>query len=201
MNRNIILAGVGGQGLLALAAVIGEAARALGLNVRQAEVHGMAQRGGVVQSHLRYAERSLHSNLVRVGTADLVLALEPMEALRYLSYLSPTGAVVSNTVPLVNVPDYPKEKDVLGEIEKLAIHRLVDAGALAKEAGALQAGNMVMLGAGAPFLELPHEALIAGIETVFSGKGASIIETNVRAFRLGLAAPRPTSTSQASFPP
>ena len=105
MNRDIILAGVGGQGLLALAAVIGEAARALGLHVKQAEVHGMAQRGGVVQSHLRYAERPLHSSLVRVGTADLILALEPMEALRYLSYLSPTGAVVSDTSPLMNIPD------------------------------------------------------------------------------------------------
>ena len=188
MNRNIILAGVGGQGLLALAAVIGEAARALGLDVKQAEVHGMAQRGGVVQSHLRYAERPLHSNLVRVGTADLILALEPMEALRYLPYLSPTGAVVSDTSPLMNIPDYPKEEDILGGIRKLAIHRLVDAGALAKEAGAMQAGNMAMLGAGAPFLELPNEALIAGIEAVFSGKAGSVIETNLRAFRLGLAA-------------
>ena len=190
MNRNVILAGVGGQGLLALAAVIGEAARSLGLDVKQAEVHGMAQRGGVVQSHLRYADQPLHSNLVRMGTADLILALEPMEALRYLSYLSPTGSMVSNTAPLMNIPDYPKEEDILGEIEKVAIHRLVDAGALAKEAGAMQAANMVMLGAGAPFLELPEEALIAGIEAVFSGKASSVIETNVRAFRLGLAAAR-----------
>jgi indolepyruvate ferredoxin oxidoreductase beta subunit len=190
MNRNIILAGVGGQGLLSLAAVIGEAARALGLDVKQAEVHGMAQRGGVVQSHLQYAERPLHSNLVRVGTADLILALEPMEALRYLPYLSPTGALVSDTSPLMNIPDYPNEEAILGEIEKLAIHRLVDAGALAKEAGATQATNMVMLGAAAPFLELPEEALIAGIEAVFSGKATSVIETNTRAFRLGLAAVR-----------
>lgn len=190
MNRNIILAGVGGQGLLALAAVIGEAARSLDLDVRQAEVHGMAQRGGVVQSHLRYADQPLHSNLVRVGTADLILALEPMEALRYLSYLSPTGAVVSDTSPLMNIPDYPKEEDILSEIEKLAIHRLVDAGALAKEAGAMQAANMVMLGAGAPFLDLPEEALIAGVEAVFSDKASSVIETNVRAFHLGLAAVR-----------
>ena len=188
MNRNVILAGVGGQGLLALAAVIGEAARSLGLDVKQAEVHGMAQRGGVVQSHLRYADQALHSNLVRVGTADLILALEPMEALRYIPHLSQAGAIVSNTSPLRNVPDYPREEDILSEIEKLAIHRLVDAGALAKEAGATRAANMVMLGAGAPFLDLTEEALIAGIEAVFSDKGCSVIETNVRAFRLGLAA-------------
>ena len=188
MNRNVILAGVGGQGLLTLAAVIGEASRSLDLDVKQAEVHGMAQRGGVVQSHLRYADRPLHSNLVRVGTADLILALEPMEALRYLPYLSPTGAVVSDTSPLRNIPDYPKQETILGEIGKSAIHRLVDAGALAKEAGAMQAGNMVMLGAGSPFLELPEKAMIAAIETLFADKGSSVIETNVRAFRLGLAA-------------
>ena len=188
MNRNVILAGVGGQGLLTLAAVIGEASRSLDLDVKQAEVHGMAQRGGVVQSHLRYADRPLHSNLVRVGTADLILALEPMEALRYIPYLSPTGAVVSDTSPLRNIPDYPKQETILGEIGKSAIHRLVDAGALAKEAGAMQAGNMVMLGAGSPFLELPEKAMIAAIETLFADKGSSVIETNVRAFRLGLAA-------------
>jgi indolepyruvate ferredoxin oxidoreductase beta subunit len=188
MNRNIILAGVGGQGLLALAAVIGEAARRLDLHVRQAEVHGMAQRGGVVQSHLRYADKPLHSNLVRRGTADLILALEPMEALRYLPYLSPEGAVVTNDAPLVNIPDYPEAKSVLREVEQQSTYRLVDAAALAKEAGALRAANMVMLGAGSPYLELPEEALIGAVESFFAGKGASIIETNVRAFRLGLAA-------------
>jgi len=190
MNRNVILAGVGGQGLLALAAVIGEAARSLELDVRQAEVHGMAQRGGVVQSHLRYADRPLHSNLVRAGTADLILALEPMEALRYLPYLSPTGAVVSTTAPLVNVPKYPEEDDVLTEIEKLPVHRLVDAGGLAKQAGALQAANMVMLGAGSPFLDLPEETLIGAVRSFFADKGNPVVETNVRAFRLGLAAVR-----------
>ena len=190
MNRNVILAGVGGQGLLALAAVIGEAARALDLDVKQAEVHGMAQRGGVVQSHLRYADRPLQSNLVRRGEADLILALEPMEALRYLPYLGPRGAVVTNLTPLVNIPDYPEVGDVLRAIEGLTTHRLVDATALAKEAGAPQAANMVMLGAGSPFLELPEESLIEAIESFFADKGSAIIETNVRAFRLGLAVVR-----------
>jgi len=188
MNRNMILAGVGGQGLLALAAVIGEAARSLDLDVRQAEVHGMAQRGGVVQSHLRYADRPLHSNLVQEGTADLILALEPMEALRYLPYLSPTGALVSSTAPLVNIPDYPDEATILAEIQSASSHRLVDATALAKEAGALQAANMVMLGAGSPFLGLPESALLAAIRQFFSGKGKTVIETNERAFQLGRTA-------------
>ena len=187
MNRNIILAGVGGQGLLALAAVIGEAARALNLDVKQAEVHGMAQRGGVVQSHLRYSDLPLHANLIRRGTADLILALEPMEALRYLPYLSPTGAVVSSVSPLKNIPDYPDTSTVLHEIEKQPTHRLVRAGELAKQAGTLRAENMVMLGAGASFLDLPEDALIRTIESFFASKGRSVIETNIRAFRLGLA--------------
>ncbi len=185
MNRNMILAGVGGQGLLALAAVIGEAARSLELHVRQAEVHGMAQRGGVVQSHLRYAGRPLHSNLVRKGTADLILALEPMEALRYLSYLSPSGALVSSTAPLVNIPNYPDESDVYAEIKTVSTHRLIDAATLAKQAGAVQAANMVMLGAGSPFLDLPERVLLTAIEQFFAGKGDSVIETNARAFELG----------------
>lgn len=188
MKRDVILAGVGGQGLLALAAVIGEAARALDLHVRQAEVHGMAQRGGVVQSHLRYADRPLHSNLVRIGSADLILALEPMEALRYLPYLAPAGAVVSSTEPLINIPDYPDADALRTEIAALPAHRLIDAVALAREAGALQAANMVMLGAGAPFLGLPQGAVTAAIESFFGGKGASVVRTNLRAFELGLAA-------------
>jgi len=188
MNRNVILAGVGGQGLLALAAVIGEAARGLGLRVRQAEVHGMAQRGGVVQSHLRYADRPIHSNLVRRGTADLILALEPMEALRYLPYLAPDGAVVTSTAPVANIPDYPDEAFVIAEIERQTTHRLIDAPALAMEAGAAQAANMVMLGAGAPFLGLPETSLIRAIEVFFAGKGTAVIDTNTRAFRLGFTA-------------
>jgi len=188
MTRNVLLAGVGGQGLVVLAAVIGEAARALGLHVRQAEVHGMAQRGGVVQSHLRYGDRPLHSNLVRAGTANLVLALEPMEALRYLGFLAPTGAVVSSATPVVNIPDYPEVSAVLREIERQPVHRVIDAASLAKQAGALQTANMVMLGAGAPFLGLPQDRLVSAIEFIFRDKGNAAIEANIRAFRLGVAA-------------
>jgi len=188
MNRNVILAGVGGQGLLALAAVIGEAARGLGLHVRQAEVHGMAQRGGVVQSHLRYADRPIRSNLVRRGAAELILALEPMEALRYLPYLASDGAIVTSTAPVVNIPDYPDQASVIAEIERQTTYRLIDAPALAAEAGAAQAANMVMLGAGAPFLGLPEASLVQAIEAFFTDKGAAVIDTNARAFRLGFEA-------------
>ena len=188
MKRNLILAGVGGQGLLALAGVIGEAARSLDLHVLQAEVHGMAQRGGVVQSHLRYSHQPIHSALVKEGTAHLVLSLEPMEALRYLPFLNAHGAVVANSEPFKNIPNYPDDEIVEKEILLLPNHRLIDAVTLAKAAGTVQAANMVMLGAGAPFLELPLEALEAGIRAVFAGKKDSVIETNLRAFRLGLEA-------------
>jgi len=188
MKRDLILAGVGGQGLLALAAVIGEAARSSGLHVKQAEVHGMAQRGGVVQSHLRYASQPVHSPLVSEGAADLVLALEPMEALRYLPFLAPTGTVIANASPFVNIPDYPDEAAIRGEIEALEHAHVVDAVALAKEAGALQAANMVMLGAGSSYLDLEEDTLTQAIRTFFAGKSEAVIETNLRAYQLGAAA-------------
>lgn len=194
MKRDLILAGVGGQGLLALAAVIGEAARSLDLHVRQAEVHGMAQRGGVVQSHLRYADHPLHSPLVRKGTADLVLSLEPMEALRYLPYLAPDGAVVTSTVPVKNAQQYPEEETIRKALTALPHHRLVDAPALARQAGAVQAANMVLLGAGAAFLDLPVSALEVGIRAVFAGKSESILETNLHALQLGMLASTTTTS-------
>ena len=185
MRRDVILAGVGGQGLLALAAVIGETARTLGLHLKQAEVHGMAQRGGVVQSHIRFSDAPIHSDLVRKGAADLIVALEPMEALRYLPYLKSDGMVVANSVPFVNIPNYPDEAKVIEEIEALPAYRLIDAAVLAKEAGSLLCANMVVLGAGSPYLELPEEALIEGIRTFFASKPAAMIETNIRGFQLG----------------
>jgi len=188
MKSDIILAGVGGQGLLSVAAVIGEATRALGLHLKQAEVHGMAQRGGVVQSHVRISDRPIHSDLVQEGAADLILSLEPMEALRYVPFLAPGGALVTNAEPFVNTPDYPDVSILLSEIRELPCHRLIDAPALAKEAGALQSGNMVMLGAGSTFLELPEEALVEAIRTIFSRKSVAVAETNVRAFHLGVQA-------------
>lgn len=188
MKRNVILAGVGGQGLLALAAVIGEAARSLGLHVLQAEVHGMAQRGGVVQSHLRYSDRLVHSPLIRKGTAHLILSLEPMETLRYLPHLAVGGTVVANSVPFKNIPDYPDEQTINQEISLIPGHRLIDAVRLAKAAGAIQATNMVMLGAGAPLLELAIESLQMAIHSVFASRPKPIIETNLRAFQLGYEA-------------
>jgi indolepyruvate ferredoxin oxidoreductase beta subunit len=190
MMNNVILAGVGGQGLLSIAAALGEAARREGLYLKQAEVHGMAQRGGVVQSHVRFGDRPIHSDLIREGTADLVLSLEPMEALRYLPFLRSSGVLVTSENPLVNVPSYPALDRVRAEIARLDRHVLLDANALAEEAGSVRCANMVMLGAGSPFLGLPEEAVLAGIEAVFAAKGRAVVETNLRGFRLGRKAVR-----------
>ncbi len=198
MKRDVILAGVGGQGLLSIAAVIGHAALSLGLDLRQCEVHGMAQRGGVVQSHIRYSDAHVYSDLIREGTADLVLSLEPMEGLRYLPFLRPEGILVTSSVPVRNIPDYPDLDRILGEIRALPHRRIVDAAALAEEAGSAQCANLVLLGAAAPFLALPETSLEKSLRAVFEGKEPHVIETNVRGFRLGLAAARGAESSGRS---
>jgi indolepyruvate ferredoxin oxidoreductase beta subunit len=192
MTKNVILAGVGGQGLLSIAAVLGEAARLEGLHLKQAEVHGMAQRGGVVQSHVRFGDRPIHSDLIREGVADLILALEPMEALRYLPFLRAEGIVIANRVPLANIPNYPDVEQILAEIERREPHLLIDAQALAQQAGSVRCTNMVMLGASAPFLDMPEATLLGAVEAVFEPKGADIVETNLKGFRLGRAAAEAT---------
>jgi indolepyruvate ferredoxin oxidoreductase beta subunit len=190
VKRNIILAGVGGQGLLSVAAVLANAALGLGLHLRQCEVHGMAQRGGVVQSHIRYSDAPLYSDLVREGTADLILSLEPMESLRYLPFLHPDGALVTNSAPVKSIPDYPDLDLILGEIRRLPRHRIVDAAIMAEQAGSLQCANLVLLGAATPFLGLADDSLEAGIRSVFDGKDPGIVETNLRGFRLGVESAR-----------
>jgi indolepyruvate ferredoxin oxidoreductase beta subunit len=190
VKRDIILAGVGGQGLLSVAAVLANAALGLGLHLRQCEVHGMAQRGGVVQSHIRYSDAPLYSDLVREGTADLILSLEPMESLRYLPFLRPDGALVTNSSPVENIPDYPDLNLILGEIRRLPRHRIVDAAIMAEQAGSLQCANLVLLGAATPLLGLADDSLEDGIRSVFAGKDSRIVETSLRAFRLGVESAR-----------
>lgn len=186
MKRDIVLAGVGGQGLLSLAAAITTAARSEGLHVKQTEVHGMSQRGGMVESHVRLSDREIHSPLIREGTADLIIALEPMEGLRHLRFLSVAGAFVGSSVPVVNIPDYPEIGLVLAEIGKIERHRLIDAVKLGKEAGSPRAANMALLGAAVPFLGLSEESLISGIESVFAGRlSEEMVTANIAAFRLG----------------
>ncbi len=189
MNYDIILAGVGGQGVLTMAAVIGRAAVAEGLSVRQSEVHGMAQRGGAVTAHLRLSDTPTASDLVPRGAADLILSLEPVEALRSIEYLSPRGALISSSNAMINVPDYPDEKDVLARVRAAAPRSLlVDAEGLAREAGDFQACNSVMVGAASKALPLRVESLEAAVAACFARKGAAVVDVNRAAFRAGCAA-------------
>ncbi len=186
MHLNIILAGVGGQGILTIASVINHAAIQKGLHVRQAEVHGMSQRGGAVQSHLRISARKIYSDLISRGTSHLILSVEPLEALRYLPYLSPKGKVVTATDPIVNMPGYPDLEAIFTELHRTDKPVLVSAAEHARQAGNIRTSNMVMLGAAAPFTGITPADLESGIEKLFVRKGADIVEMNIRAFRKGL---------------
>jgi len=186
MKKDIILAGVGGQGILSIATVIGEAALQEGLYLKQAEVHGMSQRGGDVQSNLRLSSEPIMSDLIPKGGADLIISLEPMEALRYVEYLKPDGWIVTSCVPFLNIPNYPDLEQVLAHIKAYKNHVLLDVEALAKEAGApAQAANMVLLGAAIPMLGIDHDKMIAGVARVFARKGENIVNTNIAAVEAG----------------
>ena len=187
MKLDIILAGVGGQGILSIATVIGSAALEQGLYIKQAEVHGMSQRGGDVQSHLRLSSDPIHSDLIPHGGADLIVSLEPVEALRYLPYLSKEGWIVTNTVPFENVPNYPAIESVLAELDKFPRSIVLDADAAAKGVMSARSANMVLLGAAASVMGiLEPEKLRDGIRRVFARKGDAIVEANLKAFDAGL---------------
>jgi indolepyruvate ferredoxin oxidoreductase beta subunit len=178
----MILAGVGGQGVLSIAAVIAAAAVKAGLAARQSEVHGMAQRGGAVLSHLRISDGTIHCDLVPRGRAALVISMEPLEGLRYTDWLSPEGVLVSASEPVLNIADYPPLAGVHSAIKTLPCFRLIDAEALAKEAGLSRAVNMVMVGAVSPFLPVKPEILEAAIAELFAGRSP---DRNIEAFRAG----------------
>ncbi|MFW6277265.1 MAG: indolepyruvate oxidoreductase subunit beta [Prolixibacteraceae bacterium] len=185
MKTDIILAGVGGQGILSIAASLGAAALNENYYLKQAETHGMSQRGGAVVSHLRIADHPIYSDLIPMGSADLILSVEPMESLRYLPYLSKEGSLVTNTAKFENISNYPDlEKAFAGLNGKIRVIR-IDADKMAREAGNPKASNMVMLGAASPFISIKDEVIIKGIETIFQPKGEKIIRMNVEAFKAG----------------
>jgi indolepyruvate ferredoxin oxidoreductase, beta subunit len=188
MKQDIILAGVGGQGILSIAFVIDNAALAEGLSFKQAEVHGMAQRGGAVQSHMRLSTNRIWSDLIPKGEADMILSVEPLEALRYLDYLRPEGLVVTSSTPFVNIPDYPPLEGVLEEIRRSGKHIIVDSERIAKEAGTSKAQNTVMLGAASRHVILKEESLKRFIGVLFKPRGENVVQANLKAFELGRAA-------------
>ncbi len=185
MKKDIILSGVGGQGILSIATVIGTAALADGLWLKQAEVHGMSQRGGDVQSHLRLSSAAVSSDLIPRGEADMIVSLEPMEALRYLPWLGKEGWIITNTVPFVNIANYPDIEAVLASLRSMKRVILIDVDAIAKELGAPRSANMVLLGAAVPFLGFDVEKVERAVRTVFARKGGDVVAKNVESLRAG----------------
>lgn len=188
MKRDVILAGVGGQGILSIAAVIGMAAVESGLHLKQAEVHGMSQRGGAVQSHLRISEAPISSDLIPEGKCDMILSVEPMEALRYLPYLSTGGWLVTSTNTFPNIEDYPEEQLLFEEIRKVKNHLLIDASGIARALGNPRASNMVILGAASKQLGISLEDLQAAVGILFAGKGEELVTLNQQALLAGAQA-------------
>ena len=206
MKTDIILSGVGGQGILSIAAIIGEAAVKNGLYMKQAEVHGMSQRGGDVQSNLRISDKPIASDLIPLGKADLILSLEPMEALRYLPYLSKDGWIVTNSAPFINIPNYPETEQIMAELNKIPNKIILDVDRIAKENGSSRTANMVLLGAATkpyllygknrtanmvllgaatPFLNIEYDKIADGIRFNFERKGNDIVEMNLKALAAG----------------
>ena len=185
MKTDIILAGVGGQGVLSIAAIIALAAVAEGLNVRQSEVHGMAQRGGAVLAHLRISDGEIPSDLVPRGEADMIISMEPLESLRYAAWLSPKGTLVTAAEPFINIGNYPDISAVLAAVKCFPSARTVEAAAIAKEAGLARAVNMVIVGAASAFLPIKPETLESTIAAQFAGKEGGITEANKKAFQSG----------------
>lgn len=185
MKCDIILAGVGGQGTLSIAAIIGLAAVEKQLFLKQSEVHGMSQRGGDVQSHFRLSDEEIYSDLIPHGQADLIISVEPMESLRYLPWLSASGWIVTNSVPFNNITDYPDSDLIIKEIKKVKNSIVIDADTIAKEAGSAKSSNMVILGAASSFISMPFESIENAVRKLFARKGEEIVAMNLKALREG----------------
>ena len=185
MTCDIILCGVGGQGVLSIAAIIAGAAMSEGLKVRQSEVHGMAQRGGAVSAHLRISDTSISCDLIPSGGADMILSMEPVESLRYISFLKTEGVIVTASEPFVNIPDYPDLAVIVKSIQSFPRNRVIAAADLAKKAGSARATNMVIVGAASHFIPVGRGSMERSIKALFGAKDASVVETNLKAFAAG----------------
>ncbi|TVR72138.1 MAG: indolepyruvate oxidoreductase subunit beta [Marinilabiliales bacterium] len=185
MQTDIIIAGVGGQGILSIAACIGMAALKSDLHLKQSEVHGMSQRGGAVQSNMRISDKEIVSDLIPLGAARLILSVEPMEGLRYLPWLAADGWLVSNTTPVKNISDYPDTDEIISEIRSLGNHVIIDADSIAKGAGSPRSSNMVMLGAASPYIGIEYLLLEEAVRDIFKRKGKDVVDVNIEALRAG----------------
>ena len=186
MHKNVILAGVGGQGILTLAVIIDHAAMQSGLQIKQAEVHGMSQRGGAVQSHLRISDKEIYSDLIPKGKADLILSLELMESLRYLPYLADDGIIITATETVKNISDYPEEKKIIEQIRNSGFkHIFIDVRKAAKEAGSAKVENVVMVGLASKYLGIDKKQFQKSLKELFANKGDAIVALNLKAFDLG----------------
>lgn len=185
MKTDIILCGVGGQGILSIATIIGEAAMKENLYIKQAEVHGMSQRGGEVQSNLRLSDRPISSDIIALGDADVIISMEPMEALRYLPYLSKDGWVITSSAPFKNIPNYPDMEKLQADLDKLKNVIVLDIDKLAKENGTPRSANVILLGAAQKALGIGYTKLEDSIRRVFTRKGEAVVEANIKALAVG----------------
>ncbi|MBQ7554671.1 MAG: indolepyruvate oxidoreductase subunit beta [Bacteroidaceae bacterium] len=186
MKKDIKLSGVGGQGILSIATVIGEAATEAGLHLKQAEVHGMSQRGGDVQSDLRLSTDEIFSDQISLGKADLIISMEPMEAMRYLPYLSKEGVIVTSSKPFVNIPNYPDEDALLAELDAMPHVARLDIEQLAKDNGIPKSANMILLGMATRYVEIiSAEQMKQAIRMIFNRKGEQVVNDNLKAFNIG----------------
>ena len=185
MKFDVIIAGVGGQGVLSVSAIIASSAMDEGLQVKQSEVHGMSQRGGAVYTNLRLSDQVIYSDLIARGSASLILSMEPLESLRYLDYLDRDGFLISSENPEKNINDYPDLQKLLRQIRELPHAFTLDAHKLALEAGSGRATNMVLAGAASHHLPLKTQTMQNYIRKMFERKGPKIVETNLKAFDLG----------------
>lgn len=183
---DLLITGVGGQGAILASDIIGKAAVTAGLSIRAAETHGMAQRGGSVVNHIRIGQT--YGSMIPKKGADLMLALEPMEAVRYLDFLKDGGIIIVNTQPVVPVTvtsgqaKYPEVSDILDALSEKYIVKAFNADELAFEAGSRLAMNVVMVGAVSGYLPIPKETLIESVKALVPQK---TIEVNLRAFEAG----------------
>ena len=185
MKTDIILCGVGGQGILSIATIIGEAAMNENLFIKQAEVHGMSQRGGDVQSNLRISSDPIHSDLIPKGGADVIISMEPMEALRYLPYLKKDGWIITSATPFVNIPNYPDMAVIEADLKKLPHVININIEQMAKDNGVPRSANVILLGAAQKALSIEYVKLEDAIRRVFGRKGEAIVEANIKALALG----------------